>query len=87
MAATHAVEGYDAFRSKVAELTKVGVSAKSGISVSSMWFLLRLFSHGIDEKFDVITGLTTSAKKQKLTFTEEKIVNNSVIKAYLAMHT
>ncbi len=87
MAATHAVEGYDAFRSKVAELTKVRVDAESGINLSSMWFLLRIFSHGIDEKFSVITWWTTSAKKQKLAFTEEKIVNNYVIKAYLAMHT
>jgi hypothetical protein len=55
MAATHAVEGYDAFRSKVAELTKVRVDAESGINLSSMWFLLRIFSHGIDEKFSVIT--------------------------------
>jgi hypothetical protein len=56
MAATHAVEGYDAFRSKVAELTKVRVDAESWINLSSMWFLLKLFLMALIKKFSFITG-------------------------------
>jgi hypothetical protein len=54
MAATHAVEGYDAFRSKVAELAKVGVGVESRINLSSMWFYSN--SHDIDETFSIIIG-------------------------------